>query len=105
MSLRPRSSRSQLTWKQFVEKEDGSWFLNLPPYYADLFASYFPALLKMSRTGFRTSRSARTKYAYFTTLPSREIERVESFLLFFQRAVCLSTNRHLMGEFSDELDF
>lgn len=105
MSLRPATSRCQLTWKQFVQKDDGSWFLNLPPYYAALFASYFPALMKNSRTGFRKSNSGRTEYAFFSQLPPREIQRIEGFLKFFGRAVCLGINKHLKGEFSDEMDF
>src|SRR5688572_11767956 len=105
MSLRPSSSRSQLMWKQFSQKADGSWCLNLPPYYAGLFQSYFPSLMKKSNTGFRESKSRRTKYAFFPTLESRDIERIESFQKFFERAVCLSTSFHLRTDFSDELDF
>src|SRR5262249_39745239 len=105
MSLRPHSSRCQLTWKQFVQKDDGSWFLNLPPYYADLFACYFPALMKQSRTRFRNSKSGKTRYAFFSALPQREVQRVEGFLAFFGRAVCLSVNKHLRNDFADELDF
>jgi predicted amidophosphoribosyltransferase len=38
-------------------------------------------------------------------LPDREVERIEGFLRFFERAVCLGINKHLGKEFSDELDF
>lgn len=105
MSLRPQTSRCQLTWKQFVQKDDGSWFLNLPPYYAALFASYFPLLMKQSRTGFLKSRSGKTQYAFFASLAPREIQRIEGFLKFFERAVCLGVNKHLTTRFADEVDF
>ncbi len=105
MSLRPDVSRCQITWKLFVQKDDGSWFLDLPPYYAALFAAYFPSLMKQSRTGFRDSKSGKTRYAFFSVLPAREVQRIEGFLRFFERAVCLGANKHIQKEFSDELDF
>lgn len=105
MSLRPASSRSQLKWNQFTQKDDGTWILVLPPYYAGLFEAYFPTLMKLSKRGFRDSKSAKTRLAFFPSLDDRAVERIEGFLTFFARAVCLTTNRHLKSCFSDELDF
>lgn len=105
MSLRPGRSRSQITWKQFLKKEDGSWFLNLQPYYADLFAVYFPHIMRRSRTGFKPSKSGKTKFAFFRGLVERDLQRIESFIKFFGQAVCLDLNRHLGNNFSNELDF
>ena len=98
--MRPATSRCQLTWKQFVQKDDGSWFLNIPPYYAGLFAAYFPQLMARSPTGFRPSQSGKTRYAFFAGLPERELLRIRRFLEFFERAVCLGLNRHLANDFS-----
>jgi len=94
-----------MRWRQFVPCDDGSWILNLPPYYASLFAACFPDLLEQTHAGFQQSHVGRTMYAIFPLLPTQEIQRIEGFLTFFERVVCLGLNRHLADAFSDELDF
>jgi hypothetical protein len=105
VTLRPPSSRYQLTWNQFARKEDGRWILVLPPYYAGLFTARFPSLMAKSATGFRNSSTGKTKYAFFQGLDDPAVRKIEAFLEFFARAVCLSTNKHLGDRFADELDF
>ncbi|MCI0642396.1 MAG: hypothetical protein L0Y72_13230 [Gemmataceae bacterium] len=105
MSLLPPRSRCQLEWKQFFQDQDGNWLLHLQPYYAELFANYFPTLMKQSPAGFRDFKSARNKFALFSKLPARDVQRIQGFLKFFERAVCLGINKHLKNNFTDELDF
>jgi hypothetical protein len=77
-----------LTWKQFVQKEDGPWTLVLPFYYAGLFEVCCPALTAKSKTGFRSSSTGKTRYAYFPPLDARDVNRIQVVLEFFERAVC-----------------
>jgi predicted amidophosphoribosyltransferase len=105
VSLRPPSSRCQLTWKVFDQGADGSWKLVLPRYYAGLFEVSFPSLVKKARAGFRDSSTGKTRIATFSDLDEQGVRRIQGFLEWYGRAVCVSTNEHLESHFADELDF
>jgi predicted amidophosphoribosyltransferase len=70
-----------------------------------LFQACFPSLAARSNTGFLTSSTGKTKFAFFPELDERAVKRIETFLAFYERAVCIGANRHLEDSFSDELDF
>jgi hypothetical protein len=78
--------------------------LVLPIYYADLFAEKEGVVLEKSSTGFRDSRSGKTKHAYFPDLAYGEVHRIESFIAAYQRLVILSLNDHIEDHFTDDLD-
>jgi predicted amidophosphoribosyltransferase len=94
-----------LNWKVFDQREDESWNLVLPRYYAGLFEASFPSLVKLTSAGFRDSSSGKTRIANFPALIEKDVKRIQAFLDWYGRVVCLSTNEHLEDDFSDELDF
>jgi predicted amidophosphoribosyltransferase len=104
MSLLAPTSRSQLGWYQFNQQEDGSWGLVLPPYYARLFAACYPSIIAKSNTGFRDSRTGKTRFAFFDTLDSGAQQRVQAFIGHYGRVVALGLNKYIDKVFSDELD-
>jgi predicted amidophosphoribosyltransferase len=101
MTLRPSGSRCQLMQNRFEQKEDGSWVLVLPPYYAGLFELYFSALLPES--GFKDSVAG--KRCTFPTLDPSIVNKIRNFLRFFAQAVCISMSKYLRTSFSAEMDF
>jgi hypothetical protein len=105
VSLRPRSTRCQLQWVVFVQEGERSWKLVLPLYYAGLFEVSFPSLLKKAVNGFQDSSTGKTRIARFANLEDPDLKKIGGFIDWYERGVCLSTNKHLNPVFSDELDF
>lgn len=79
--------------------------LRLPRYYADLLEATRPSLSKKAGAGFRGDPSGNERLATFSRLNEGEVKWIQAFLAWYRRIVCISTNRHLRGRFSDELDF
>lgn len=105
MIEKPSSSRSQLEWYRFDEKGSRDWMLNLlPPYYAALFEEQESSLMAKSNTGWRDSKSGKTKFAYFKGLTPAEIEGIKRFIRDYERLVILGLNKNIEQGFTDELD-
>jgi len=99
------SSRSQLEWHKFREDKPSSWVFSLfPPYYAALFEEQEPFLMAKSNTGWRDSKSGKTKFAFFKGLTPAEIERIKRFIRDYERLVILGLNKNIEQGFTDELD-
>jgi len=99
------SSRSQLEWHKFREDKPSSWVFSLfPPYYAALFEEQEPSLMAKSNTGWRDSKSGKTKFAYFKGLTPAEIEIIKRFIRDYERLVILGLNKNIEQGFTDELD-
>lgn len=101
--IEPPSSRMQLEWGQLSDKGGGSWCLNLPPYYATLFEIQEPRIMAKSNTGWRESRSGKTKYAFFINLDAAECEIIKKFQNDYKRFIIIGLNRRLVGFKRSEL--
>jgi predicted amidophosphoribosyltransferase len=65
----------------------------------------FLALMRRCGAGFTDSSTGKTRVAILANLNEQEVEGIQSFLAFFERAVCLGVNKHLRTNFTGELDF
>jgi len=101
---KPPSSRNQLEWAHFERKESGDDVLNLPPYYASLFEMKEKEIMKKSNTGWRDSKTGKTKFAYFIDLEDNEKERIKSFITDYKQYVIIGINKNIEAYYSDELD-
>jgi len=104
MTIRPLTSRRQLTAQRFSQNDGGDWELELPAYYVRLFETTFPRIRSKAVEGFRILRGE-SQIARLRELTIREIELIQKFITWYQRSICISTNKHLDGVFFDELDF
>jgi len=76
----------------------------LPPHYAALFEEKESSLMAKSNTGWRDSKSAKTKFAFFKSLTSAEVERIKQFIRDYERLVILGLNKNIEQCFTNELD-
>lgn len=104
MFKKPTNNRSQLKWSKF-EKKNGSHSLNLIPYYSELFEHLYPDLMEKSNTGWRESKTGKTKYAFFTDLEDNEIKKIEYFISSYEKIVLLNKCKNIENDFDEELDF
>lgn len=104
MPLLPEKSRSKLTYSRFEDKGD-SWFLNLPPFYADLLGHLDYALMTQSNTGWRQTETGKTRFAFFPALDLASKEFIEKFISAYRQHLVLGLNQHIQAFFTNELDF
>ncbi|MEE9464380.1 MAG: phosphoribosyltransferase [Candidatus Neomarinimicrobiota bacterium] len=95
--IEPPASRKQLEWSRFSQKDDGSWCFNLETYYANLFEIQKPGIMAKSNTGWRTSRSGKTIYAFFLKLNEVERAEIEEFRAAYAGYVVIGLNKNLRG--------
>lgn len=100
----PNSSRQVLDWSKFEQKENGSYSLNLLPFYAELFSYHHPYLMAKSNTGWRIAKSGKAKFAFFNTLSSGNIKIIEKFIADFKQLVVIGINKNIKPFFTNELD-
>jgi predicted amidophosphoribosyltransferase len=58
-----------------------------------------------SPAGFQDSKSGKTSKARFFDLDEKDVRKIQDFIEWYERVWCISTNKHLEKDFSDELDF
>ena len=105
MTLRPSISRCRLGWKVFSQEGPRNWKLVLPSYYATLFEDVLQQLLKKNSDGFHDTSRGKHRFAAFPDLDERDVSKIQAFLDFYERTLCLSTNKNIENDFTDELDF
>jgi len=76
----------------------------LPPYYAALFEEKESSLMAKSNTGWRDSKSGKTKFAFFKGLTPTEVERIKRFIRDYEQLVILGLNKNIEPRFSKELE-
>jgi predicted amidophosphoribosyltransferase len=103
--LRPSSSRCRLEWKVFEQIDPTTFKLVLPRFYAGLFEVSLPSLAKKTISGFKDSSTGKTRMATLADLDDAGLKKVQHFIQWYERAVCLGINQRLGDTFSDELDF
>src|SRR5262245_62962519 len=61
--------------------------------------------MKKTTAGFHKTKSGKNRKARFFDLDDKEVRKIQGFLDWYERVWCISTNKHLANDFSDELHF
>jgi len=105
MKERPRWSRNTLKWHMLEKIKADTWVLNLlPPYYGSLFAEQEPGIMSHCTTGWRDSKSGKSRWAFFHDLTQQHLDRIERFIADYEHYVILDLNKNTKSFFADELD-
>lgn len=102
---RPPASRNVLKWQLFDEQEPEKWVVHLmPTFYSEVFGEQLPKLMLKSNTGWRDSKSGKTKYTFFKDLSDLEVKEIQAFINDYRQFVVLGLNQNINFKFSVELD-
>lgn len=98
------SSRENLSFSIFDQKEGGDYFLSLLPTYATLFERTHRTIMDKSKYGWRVSASGKAQNAFFAGLDEQDIYVVKNFIEVHKKARILRLNPSIEPYFRNELD-